>query len=250
MSSRRSRCNRLAPRSNTATSRVPYSTCSHKQGGDRYQYDASYYGQMSGLTSQPVVRPVSNGSVPVSGYERETYRDFTTNVGGPVVRDRLWFFGGYQYLRDYDSQPGADPMFPRTYEQDKLFGRLTWRLTPALQLMQSFHGEFWVNPTPPTLGHTVRSDVAPEGVGAEFDDRPPDAHPFIQHGLGRPCRPVLVRPRQMNRALAIERRRTGQIGSPTCPAATCRRWAASKWAASPRKPWSIATRLRGWVWTT
>ena len=40
-----------------------------------------------------------------SGYERARYRDFTTNLGGPVVRDRLWFFAGYQYLRDYDSQP-------------------------------------------------------------------------------------------------------------------------------------------------
>ena len=40
------------------------------------------------------------------------YRDFTTNLGGPVVRDRLWFFAGYQYLRDYDSQPGTDPAIP------------------------------------------------------------------------------------------------------------------------------------------
>jgi len=30
-----------------------------RQGGDRLQYDASYYGQPSGLTSQPVLRPVS-----------------------------------------------------------------------------------------------------------------------------------------------------------------------------------------------
>jgi outer membrane receptor protein involved in Fe transport len=122
-----------------------------KQGGDRYQFDASYYAQASSLTSQPVVLPVNRGSVPSSGYERERYRDFTTNLGGPVARDRLWFFGGYQYLRDYDSQPGADPRFPRTYEQDKLFGKLTWRLTPKLQLMQSFHQELWVNPTLPTL---------------------------------------------------------------------------------------------------
>ena len=42
-----------------------------KQGGDRFQYDASYYAQMSGLTSQPVVRPVSAGSVSSSGYERD-----------------------------------------------------------------------------------------------------------------------------------------------------------------------------------
>ena len=78
-------------------------------------------------------------------------RDFTTNLGGPVVRDRLWFFAGYQYLRDYDSQPGTDPTFPRTYEQDKIFAKLTWKLTPSLQLMQSFNDEFWVNPQSPTL---------------------------------------------------------------------------------------------------
>src|SRR5688572_24085838 len=121
-----------------------------RQGGDRFQYDASYYAQASGLTSQPVIRPVPAGTQPTSGYERERYRDFTTNLGGPVARDRLWFFGGYQYLRDYDSQPGVDPLFPRTYEQNKIFGKLTWRLSPSLLLMQSFHDEFWVNPTPPT----------------------------------------------------------------------------------------------------
>ena len=85
--------------------------------------------------------PVNRGSVPSSGYERERYRDFTTNLGGPVARDRLWFFGGYQNADD----SGTDPAFPRTYEQDKIFGKLTWRLTPNLQLMQSFHQEQWVN---------------------------------------------------------------------------------------------------------
>ena len=63
-----------------------------------------------------------------------------------MVRDRLWFFAGYQHLRDYDSQPGTDPALPRTYEQDKIFAKLTWRLAPGLQLLQSFHDEFWVNP--------------------------------------------------------------------------------------------------------
>ena len=123
-----------------------------RQGSNRFLYDASYYVQAAGLTSQPVLlaldaaRP-ANGQ---SGYERARYRDFTTNLGGPAVRDRLWFFAGYQYLRDYDSQPGADPNFPRTYEQDKIFAKLTWRLAPAWQLVQSIHDEFWVNPEVPT----------------------------------------------------------------------------------------------------
>ena len=121
-----------------------------KQGGDRYQYDASYYGQVSGLTSQPVVAPVPGGSVPSSGYERAKYRDFTTNLGGPIARDRLWFFGGYQYCAT-TTVSLAWTRGSENVQQDKVFGRLTWRLTPALQLMQSFHGEFWVNPTPPTV---------------------------------------------------------------------------------------------------
>ena len=69
--------------------------------------------------------PLSASSTSRSGYERVRYRDLTTNLGGPAVRDRLWFFGGYQHLRDYDSQPGADPAFPRTYQQDKIFAKLT-----------------------------------------------------------------------------------------------------------------------------
>jgi hypothetical protein len=121
-----------------------------RQGSNRFAYDASYYGQPSSLTSQPVLVS-SPGSPAPTGYERIKYRDFTTNLGGPVYRDRLWFFTGVQYLRDYDSQPGADPKFPRKYEQNKIFGKLTWQLTPRLQLVQSVHGEFWVNPQAATF---------------------------------------------------------------------------------------------------
>jgi hypothetical protein len=122
-----------------------------RQGSERFLHDASYYGQAAGLTSQPVVRPLSAPAIGQSGYERARYRDLTTNLGGPVVADRLWFFAGYQYLRDYDSQPGTDPTLPRTYEQNKLFVKLTWRLAPGWQLVQSVHDEFWVNPEQPTL---------------------------------------------------------------------------------------------------
>ena len=122
-----------------------------KQGGDRFAGETAYYAQPSGLTAQPVELPVRSGTQPTSGYERGRYRDLSASVGGPVKRDRLWFFGAYQYLRDYDSQPGADPAFPRRYEQNKVFGKLNWRLTPSLQMMQSFHREGWVNPAPPTL---------------------------------------------------------------------------------------------------
>jgi Carboxypeptidase regulatory-like domain len=137
-----------------------------RQGGNALQYDASYYWKGAGLTSQPVLRPVQSGTRPESGYERMRYSDFTTNFGGPIVRDRVWFFAGYQYLRDYDSQPGTDPAFPRQYEQDKLLGKLTWQISPSLRLVSSFHHEFWVNPERPTL-------VTPFETTLRFNGRVP-----------------------------------------------------------------------------
>ena len=120
-----------------------------KSGSNRFLYDASYYTQTAALTSQPVRLPILNTDRE-SSYEREKYRDFTTSLGGPVMRDRLWFFSGYQRLRDSDSQPGTDPELPRKYEQDKIFAKLTWRLAPGWRLVQSFHDEFWSNPETPS----------------------------------------------------------------------------------------------------
>jgi TonB dependent receptor/Carboxypeptidase regulatory-like domain len=122
-----------------------------RQGSNQLKYDASYYGQPSGLTSQPVNGPVPGGTHPTSGYERIRYRDFTTNGGGPIVRNRAWFFGGYQYLRDYDSQPGADPATPRIYEQDKVFESFTWQIKPTMRFQQSAQAEFWVSSAAPTF---------------------------------------------------------------------------------------------------
>ena len=118
-----------------------------KAGGDRFRSDTSYYSQISALTSQPVRRPYKDLE---TGYEREKYRDFSSSFGGPGVRGRLWFFSGYQHQRDSDSQPGTDPGLPREYEQDKIFAKLTTRLAPGWQLVQSVHGEFWSNPETPT----------------------------------------------------------------------------------------------------
>jgi hypothetical protein len=130
-----------------------------RQGSERFLHDVSYYGQTAGLTSQPVLLALPAPATGKSGYERSRYRDLTTNSGGPAIRDRLWFFGGYQYLRDYDSQPGTDSHFPRTYEQNKIFAKLTWRLAPAWQLDQSLHDEFWVNPEQPTLAKPFASTL-------------------------------------------------------------------------------------------
>ncbi len=74
-----------------------------------------------------------------------------------MSRDRLWFFAGYQHLRDEDSQPGGDPVYPKQFNQQKIFGKLTWRLAPGWQLMQSLHRESWDNRELPTAARLVEA---------------------------------------------------------------------------------------------
>ena len=121
-----------------------------KSGSERFLFDTSYYGQPDGLTSRPVQREVAAPATGATGYHRIAYRDLTSSLGGPLFRNRAWFFAGYQYLRDYDSQPGTDPGLPRRYEQNKTFAKVTWKLTQSVQLTHSFHQEAWVNPDRPT----------------------------------------------------------------------------------------------------
>ena len=186
-----------------------------RSGSNRFLYDASYYAQTAGLTSQPVLREYDRVNHAQSGFERERYRDFTTTLGGPVVRDRLWFFSGYQHLRDYDSQPGTDPAYPRTYEQDKILAKLTWRLAPAWQLVQSFHEEFSFNPEVPTSNEAARRDPVRQRIGARDELRPSDARARQAIPCGT-CGSVAIRLcRRRPRPRAIGRSRTASTSPGT-----------------------------------
>ena len=187
----------------------------HEAGRRSLAAETSYYA--------PAVRPDrAAGRAP--GHERAPSRRAATSasdiatsrasLGGPVKRDRLWFFGAYQYLRDYDSQPGADPAFPRKYEQNKVFGKLKWRLTPSLQMMQSFHQEIWVNPTPPTLATPFVTTQRVHASVPNMTFAQSHARAVGPHRLGGARRPVPPATRTPIPAQATGRRRSTAIRSP------------------------------------
>jgi len=55
-----------------------------KQGGERFTYNGTSFGQASALTSQPVRLRYLGPVEQQSGYERAKYEDFTNNLGGPA----------------------------------------------------------------------------------------------------------------------------------------------------------------------
>ncbi len=58
--------------------------------------------------------------------------DISGHLGGPIVKDKLWFYTGVQYYRTQD-RPAGFPE-PQDYKQPRFFGKLTAQLTPSLNV--------------------------------------------------------------------------------------------------------------------
>ena len=44
-------------------------------------------------------------------YHQNVFWDVSATLGGPIVKDRLWFFAAYEYWRDDFVYPGTDINF-------------------------------------------------------------------------------------------------------------------------------------------
>jgi hypothetical protein len=121
-----------------------------KQGGNSLKFDLSYFAQPDELTSKPI-KLDCDCPLGETGFTRGRYRDFTGHAGGPIVKDRLWFYAGYQHQRDYDNQPGTDPAGPRRWKADRANYKVTWQVTPKLKFMSTYHDDYWEIPAIPTI---------------------------------------------------------------------------------------------------
>ncbi len=62
--------------------------------------------------------------------------DVNGHLGGPIVRDKLWFYVGVQYYRTQNRPTG----FPEDvdYKQPRFFAKITSQLTPSLNMNLAF----------------------------------------------------------------------------------------------------------------
>jgi hypothetical protein len=105
-----------------------------KSGGDEYHGSVNYYLQNDSL----VAKNKNNTS---SGFS--TY-DAAVTLGGPIIKEKLWFFGSYQKkFRTTDVTDVTTGAAMRTVERDEKlgFGKITWQPTDNDRVVASFFND-------------------------------------------------------------------------------------------------------------
>jgi hypothetical protein len=133
-----------------------------RQGSNAFHGDANFYLQSQGLTSRNTTDAQDDG-LP---YHRDKYNDATFQLSGPIIKDRLWFFGSYQYQRDYQSFAGTPAEFPEKFEADRIFGKLNLQIDSKNRLMFAYHDDYYEIP-----GDTTAA-TAPSAVTVETGHNP------------------------------------------------------------------------------
>ena len=123
-----------------------------RQGTNEFHGDANFFWQGNGLTSDNTsgiknpdgtfLNTCADNPDARCPWKRDQYTDFTAQIGGPVIKDRLWFFASYQSQRDsfFDvSIPSSDKLFRVRNVKDRYFGKLTWQLSPNHKVVGTFH---------------------------------------------------------------------------------------------------------------
>ncbi len=131
-----------------------------RQGTNEFHGDLNFLYQSDGLTSsntQDVRLPDAERTFydacdPASlaaaegqtrcPFLRDTYNDFTAQLGGPIIKDKLWFFASYGLQRDYFAEAGTDTanrLSQRRKKSDRYMGKLNWQLNPKHKIVANFH---------------------------------------------------------------------------------------------------------------
>lgn len=122
-----------------------------KKGGDTFSGTGNYFYQSDGFTFPEIYADADTGEAVAEGtpnsfaFKRDNFQDITFTLGGPVIRERVWFMSGGQYNRDSSWEAGnnpADATADRS-ENDKITLKLTGKVNDRNEVFVNFHLEDW-----------------------------------------------------------------------------------------------------------
>lgn len=110
-----------------------------RQGSNEFHGDGNFYFMNDSLTGRNTTDDEDDG-LP---YHRAEFKDTTWQLGGPIAKDKIWFFGSFQYQKDADSQPGTEAEFPARSSAKRVFGKLNYQINNNQKLQFQYHDDYY-----------------------------------------------------------------------------------------------------------
>ncbi len=107
-----------------------------KSGTNDFKGSLNAYYQTSGLTDE-------NAEINGIAFNRDDFLDFSATLGGPIKRDKVWFFAAYQNFSDTYSEPGVDPASPTLFPSIKYDIKLSAAINQSTLIDAKYHLEDW-----------------------------------------------------------------------------------------------------------
>jgi outer membrane receptor protein involved in Fe transport len=147
-----------------------------RQGTNQFHGDVNFFLQTHDLTSDNTkdLKNPDGSYFDACGdsrcpFTRDTFHDFTGQLGGPIVKDKLWFFASYQYQRDYYGNSGVDVTNPLSLirvKNDRYLGKLNWQISPKHKIVANFHYD------KKTTDNGLATNAAPTTAWTRKSNRP------------------------------------------------------------------------------
>ena len=122
-----------------------------KSGSNTFHGTLSYYGQFDALTADnnpwkvldPSIPPTEAQNYPDSAYSYhvDKYYFASLNLGGPIVKDKLWFYGTFEKNGEKTSYWNMYPGYAVSYPANKAFFKLSAQPTNRHKLSGYFYFE-------------------------------------------------------------------------------------------------------------
>ena len=116
-----------------------------KAGTNRWRGDGMWYFAPKSWTSAPITLPC-NCAEGETGFRLYKYRDFAFHGGGPIVTNRLWYFGGVSNAGPGYSNPGVEePADEYKFTRDEYRSNHKWtfKVNDSITINQTFYYEWW-----------------------------------------------------------------------------------------------------------
>jgi len=134
-----------------------------KSGGNKFTGSLSHYGRYDFTTGDNNPDPYDEATEEGSQSFKRWYRyDLSLSLGGPIVKDKLWFFSNYNIRRAKESNWQGDPDYVAKDIQDEGFFKLTSNINNKHKFVASFayeNEDFGETPNPWNLPETVIKEV-------------------------------------------------------------------------------------------